>query len=433
MTVLTMPRLGVERADKQYRMRTLDDSGRRWRSARTGRCPRGRRWTASPSRISRRTAGGRTRGRLDARGDPDHRTRARRLHRGRRRTGLRRRAPGAAWSPAPARTWCGWTATHARRPRSSCPASSSGPPTSEASSDTPSPARRDQPMYGRSARRRRRRDRGPPQAGARRARAGAVRHGLHGAAHGVHHLRHRHPADRRPAVGRLPGDAGRDGVHRQVLRPDVGGVSRWPARPTRTRSRRSGRPIGFLAGWSLLLDYLFLPMLNYLVIGIYMSAAIPAVPAVGVDPGVDRRRDGAQHRRHRVGGAGQLPAARGAGHLHRRVRGDGLRDHHQGWAPSTSWRRSPVTARVGGASPIFAGAAILCLSFLGFDAVSTLSEEAKDPTRTVPKAIMIATVACGAHLLRAVLRLAAGVPVEPVRRRRLGFAGRHDWPRVASS
>ncbi len=49
----------------------------------------------------------------------------------------------------------------------------------------------------------------------------------------------------------------------------------------------------------------------------------------------------------------------------------------------------------GGASPIFAGAAILCLSFLGFDAVSTLSEEAKDPTRSVPKAIMIATITCG--------------------------------------
>ena len=36
----------------------------------------------------------------------------------------------------------------------------------------------------------------------------------------------------------------------------------------------------------------------------------------------------------------------------------------------------------GGLSPIFAGAAILCLSFLGFDAVSTLSEEAKDADRT---------------------------------------------------
>ena len=46
-----------------------------------------------------------------------------------------------------------------------------------------------------------------------------------------------------------------------------------------TYSQRSfGAPIGFLAGWSLLLDYLFLPMLNYLVIGIYLNAAIPAIP-----------------------------------------------------------------------------------------------------------------------------------------------------------
>jgi amino acid transporter len=46
-------------------------------------------------------------------------------------------------------------------------------------------------------------------------------------------------------------------------------------------------------------------------------------------------------------------------------------------------------------SPILAGAAILCLSFLGFDAVSTLSEEARDATRTVPQAIMIATIVSG--------------------------------------
>jgi putrescine importer len=38
---------------------------------------------------------------------------------------------------------------------------------------------------------------------------------------------------------------------------------------------------------------------------------------------------------------------------------------------------------------------VLCLSFLGFDAVSTLSEEAKDPTRSVPRAIMITTIAAG--------------------------------------
>ena len=39
-----------------------------------------------------------------------------------------------------------------------------------------------------------------------------------------------------------------------------------------------GAPVGFLSGWSLLLDYLFLPMLNYLVIGLYLNAAVPSIP-----------------------------------------------------------------------------------------------------------------------------------------------------------
>lgn len=155
-----------------------------------------------------------------------------------------------------------------------------------------------------------------------------------------------------------------------------------------------GAPIGFLAGWSLLLDYLFLPMLNYLVIGIYMSAAIPAVPpwvwiliAVVVVTILNIVGIVSVARANFLLLALQLIfvvvlvvmafvtiTKMGSVNLVAPFTGDGS---------------------VGGASPIFAGAAILCLSFLGFDAVSTLSEEAKDPTRTVPKAIMIATVACG--------------------------------------
>ena len=59
---------------------------------------------------------------------------------------------------------------------------------------------------------------------------------------------------------------------------------------------------------------------------------------------------------------------------------------------------APLTGdgTAGGFGVIAAGAAVLCLSFLGFDAVSTLSEEAKDPTRNVPRAIIIATVLSGA-------------------------------------
>jgi putrescine importer len=158
--------------------------------------------------------------------------------------------------------------------------------------------------------------------------------------------------------------------------------------------RTFGAPIGFLAGWSLLLDYLFLPMLNYLVIGIYLNAAIPAVPAwvwilimivivtvlniVGIVS---------------VARANMLIIALQAVFIVVFIvlacvtlSGSGTIDL---MAPLTGDNTAP------GYSPVFAGAAILCLSFLGFDAVSTLSEEANEPTRSVPRAIMIATVTAG--------------------------------------
>ena len=47
-----------------------------------------------------------------------------------------------------------------------------------------------------------------------------------------------------------------------------------------------GAYFGFIAGWTLLLDYIFLPLLSYLLIGIYMSEYFPGVPtAVWVTPG----------------------------------------------------------------------------------------------------------------------------------------------------
>jgi putrescine importer len=44
---------------------------------------------------------------------------------------------------------------------------------------------------------------------------------------------------------------------------------------------------------------------------------------------------------------------------------------------------------------VFSGAAILALSFLGFDAVTTLSEETMDAKRVIPKAIFLVTIIGG--------------------------------------
>lgn len=155
-----------------------------------------------------------------------------------------------------------------------------------------------------------------------------------------------------------------------------------------------GAPVGFLAGWSLLLDYLFLPMINYLVIGIYLQEALPAIPAwvfvvvaiavvtvlniVGI-VSVARANFviiAAQAIFIVVFIALSIATLSGSGSV------DLL-------APFSGDGAAP------GATPVFAGAAILCLSFLGFDAVSTLSEEANNPKKAVPQAIMIATLASG--------------------------------------
>ena len=155
-----------------------------------------------------------------------------------------------------------------------------------------------------------------------------------------------------------------------------------------------GAPLGFLTGWSLLLDYLFLPMLNYLVIGIYLGAAFPAVPAwVFIVASIALVTV--------LNVIGIVSVAR-ANFLIIAIQtvfiltfvamavatlsGSGSVD------PGAPWRGDGTAS---GPGVIFAGAAVLCLSFLGFDAVSTLSEEARRPTRDVPRAIVIATLSAG--------------------------------------
>jgi len=155
-----------------------------------------------------------------------------------------------------------------------------------------------------------------------------------------------------------------------------------------------GAPLGFLIGWSLLLDYLFLPMINYLVIGIYLEAAFPAVPAwvyilvsIAIVTVLNVVGIVSVSRASSIIVAVQTVfivtffamsvatlTGKGTVDLAAPFRGDGSAT---------------------GLGVVFAGAAVLCLSFLGFDAVSTLSEEAKRPTHDVPRAIIMATVGAG--------------------------------------
>jgi putrescine importer len=161
-----------------------------------------------------------------------------------------------------------------------------------------------------------------------------------------------------------------------------------------TYTQRSFGPhLGFMTGWALLLDYLFLPMINYLVMGIYLEAAFPGVPvavwiigAILLVTGLNVLGIRLVARMNFVLVAVQvvfivvfLVA------VARTTAGTGL--------PSLA---EPFLPDGGEAPAVLGGAAILCLSFLGFDAVSTLSEETRDPRRRIPRAIMLVTLIGGA-------------------------------------
>lgn len=153
-----------------------------------------------------------------------------------------------------------------------------------------------------------------------------------------------------------------------------------------------GSRAGFLVGWALLLDYIFLPMINYLVIGIYLNAQFPSVAkpvwivtAIVMVTALNVIGIRLVTRLNLVLVAFQLVfIAVFVFAAVRSISADG--------APS-------LTTPFFGDNPqygaLFAGAAILSLSFLGFDAISTLSEETHDPRRTIPRAIMATTIIGG--------------------------------------
>ena len=155
-----------------------------------------------------------------------------------------------------------------------------------------------------------------------------------------------------------------------------------------------GGRIGFVTGWTVLLDYVLLPMLNYLVIGIYLNAQFPAVPGwvfallalVAVTA------------LNIVG----ITAVKFAN-----VVFVGLqilffivffiiafRSFNTGVGPL-----SPFIGEGFDLSAVVAGSAILCLSFLGFDAITTMSEEAHNPRRSIPTAVIVTTLSAGVFFI----------------------------------
>ncbi|MGO3152738.1 MAG: APC family permease [Galactobacter sp.] len=154
-----------------------------------------------------------------------------------------------------------------------------------------------------------------------------------------------------------------------------------------------GTGVGFITGWGLMVDYLLLPMVNYMFFSLYFHEQFPAVPAwlvtvIAISLVTTLNVIGIKV----VKNANVLLVA------------------FQlifvvlfivfacaNFSPDAS-AGAPFSF-AGGIGPVVAGASILALSFLGFDAVFTLAEEAKEPTKSVPRAILLTVIIGGLMFL----------------------------------
>jgi putrescine importer len=147
--------------------------------------------------------------------------------------------------------------------------------------------------------------------------------------------------------------------------------------------------LGFLVGWATLLDYFFLPMVIWLIGASYLQAQWPGVPfwvwivafvllttALNVRgiKTAERVNDLLMLFQVLVIGIFVVLSVVHVAHLH----GAGA------IADGTPFANGATTV-----SGISSGAAVAAYSFLGFDAVTTLTEETVEPRRTMPRAILL--------------------------------------------
>ena len=153
--------------------------------------------------------------------------------------------------------------------------------------------------------------------------------------------------------------------------------------------------VGFMVGWSSLLDYLFMPMINILLAKIYFEALVPDLPSwmfvvllVGFMTLTNLRgiKTVANFNSLIVVLQVAVMIALMAMVIYGVAHGEGA---------GTLVSSRPFWSENAHVVPMITGATILCFSFLGFDGISSLSEETKDAERVIPKAIFLTALVGG--------------------------------------
>ncbi len=174
-------------------------------------------------------------------------------------------------------------------------------------------------------------------------------------------------------------------------------VQRFPsAGSAYTYAQKAISPhVGFMVGWSSLLDYLFMPMINILLAKIYLEAIFPGVPSwifvvalVGMMTAFNLRGIKVVANLNSIIVVVQVAIM--VVFLGLLVRGV-----YMGEGMGTLATTKPFFSENAHVVPMITGATILCFSFLGFDGISSLSEETPNAGKVIPKAIFLTALIGG--------------------------------------
>ncbi|MBU8880206.1 APC family permease [Bacillus sp. FJAT-29790] len=163
-----------------------------------------------------------------------------------------------------------------------------------------------------------------------------------------------------------------------------------------TFAQKSIHPgVGFIVGWTIMLDYMLTPLVTALMSTIYLSTIIPVVPhfvwiilwTVGiVIPSILGINFSAFMSKIFV--LVQIVFVILFCIL-------SIKSLLEGVGAGSIISVAPLFSSDVPMSVMLSGAAILCFSFLGFDSLTTLSEETINPEKTIPRAIIIMLLIIG--------------------------------------
>jgi amino acid transporter len=174
-------------------------------------------------------------------------------------------------------------------------------------------------------------------------------------------------------------------------------VKRFPsAGSAYTYAQKAISPhVGFMVGWSSLLDYLFMPMINILLAKIYLEAIVPGVPSWIFVTALVALMTAFNLRGIKV--VANLNSIIVVVQVAIMVVFMGLLIHgvYMGEGAGTLTSTKPFFSENAHVVPMITGATILCFSFLGFDGISSLSEETPNAGKVIPKAIFLTALIGG--------------------------------------